>query len=123
MRMLLTTVAILAVIIVASVALWPRIARAEILKPGDMAPLFTTQLVVGDQLAPVSLADLRGKNVVLYFYPKDDTPGCTKEACAFRDDYTRFESSGIIVLGASIDSADAHKAFIAKYKIPFGLLL
>ncbi|MGH7949517.1 MAG: peroxiredoxin, partial [Candidatus Binataceae bacterium] len=123
MRMLLTTVAIFAVIAAAAFALWPRIARADILKEGDMAPLFTTQMAVGDQLAPVSLADLRGKTVVLYFYPKDDTPGCTKEACAFRDDYTRFESSGITVLGASIDSADSHKAFIAKYKIPFGLLL
>jgi peroxiredoxin Q/BCP len=123
MKMLLTTVAILAVILVATFALWPRIARADLLKQGDMAPLFTTQMVVGDQVVPVSLAELRGKNVVLYFYPKDDTPGCTKEACAFRDDYTRFESSGITVLGASIDSADSHKAFIAKYKIPFGLLL
>ncbi len=123
MRILFTTVAVLAVIAIASLALWPRIARAETVKEGDLAPLFTTQMVVGDQVVPVSLAELRGKKVVLYFYPKDDTPGCTKEACAFRDDYTRFEASGITVLGASIDGADSHKAFIAKYKIPFGLLL
>jgi peroxiredoxin Q/BCP len=123
MRILFTTLAVIAVIVVASLALWPRIARAEMLKEGDLAPLFTTQMVVGDQVVPVSLAELRGKKVVLYFYPKDDTPGCTKEACAFRDDYTRFEASGITVLGASIDGTDSHKAFIAKYKIPFGLLL
>ena len=122
MRML-TAGLIVIVIVVAAVALRPRIARAELLKEGEIAPPFTTQMVTGEQVAPMSLADFHGRKVVLYFYPKDETPGCTKEACAFRDGYAHFQAAGIAVLGCSIDSADSHKAFIRKYGLPFPLLL
>ena len=103
--------------------IFPWLARAEMLKVGDLAPAFATDAVIGDQSTPVKLSDYRGRRVVLYFYPKDNTPGCTKEACAFRDGYARFQAAGIAVLGCSIDSADAHKAFIKKYSLPFSLLL
>eukprot|EP00243_Klebsormidium_subtile_P009648 TRINITY_DN487_c0_g1_i5.p1 TRINITY_DN487_c0_g1~~TRINITY_DN487_c0_g1_i5.p1 ORF type:complete len:167 (-),score=36.73 TRINITY_DN487_c0_g1_i5:408-908(-) len=69
-----------------------------------------------------SLADLRGKSVVLYFYPADDTPGCTKEACAFRDSYDTFLKAGAEVIGISGDSPESHTAFKAKYNLPFTLL-
>ena len=115
------------VIVVAVVALFvglrPRIARADLLKEGQVAPPFSTQMVQGDQVNAVSLADLHGRKVILYFYPKDDTPGCTKEACSFRDGFSRFQSAGFVVLGCSIDTADSHKAFIKKYSLPFPLLL
>jgi peroxiredoxin Q/BCP len=101
----------------------PGRANAALLKEGEAAPEFATEMVVGDQVQPVKLSDYRGKKVILYFYPKDGTPGCTKEACAFRDGYARFQQAGIVVLGCSIQSADAHKAFIKKYSIPFPLLL
>ena len=68
------------------------------------------------------LSDLRGKNVVLYFYPKDDTPGCTKEACNFRDDYSAYESAGIVILGVSPDDAKSHAKFKTKFQLPFPLL-
>jgi peroxiredoxin Q/BCP len=122
MKMIAGTIIVIAVV-VAFVALRPRIARAELLKEGQVAPTFSTQMVRGDQVSPISLADLRGRTVILYFYPKDDTPGCTKEACAFRDGFARFQSAGLVVLGCSIDSSDSHKAFIKKYNIPFALLL
>ncbi len=116
-----------AAIAIVLVALWialrPRIARAELLKEGEVAPPFSTQMVEGDQVLPISLADLRGRKVILYFYPKDDTPGCTKEACAFRDGFARFQAAGMVVLGCSVDSTDSHKDFIRKYNIPFPLLL
>jgi peroxiredoxin Q/BCP len=80
-------------------------------------------MVNGDQVTAVSRADFHGRKLVLYFYPKDNTPGCTREACAFRDGYARFQGAGIAVLGCSIDSADSHKAFIKKYRLPFPLLL
>jgi peroxiredoxin Q/BCP len=70
----------------------------------------------------VSLRDLLGQRVVLYFYPKDDTPGCTKEACGFRDQWARFEEHGIRVLGISKDPAGSHTKFIDKYQLPFTLL-
>lgn len=70
----------------------------------------------------VSLADLKGKNVILYFYPKDDTPGCTKEACAFRDEFAQFKKRGAVVLGVSIDSVKSHAKFVEKYQLPFALL-
>ncbi|MCT0219260.1 thioredoxin-dependent thiol peroxidase [Synechococcus sp. CS-1329] len=89
------------------------------LQIGDTAPSFT----LPDQNGiPVSLADLRGARVVLYFYPKDDTPGCTKEACGFRDQWASFEQHGIKVLGISKDQAGSHTKFIAKYELPFTLL-
>jgi peroxiredoxin Q/BCP len=70
----------------------------------------------------VSLADQKGKNVVVYFYPKDDTPGCTKEACGIRDFWKELQKTGAIVLGVSPDGAEAHRKFIAKYKLPHTLL-
>lgn len=89
------------------------------LKEGDEAPEFTTKNQNGDD---VSLADLRGKRVVLYFYPKDDTPGCTKEACSLRDSFDVFEEKGIKIFGVSIDDEKSHQKFIAKYDLPFDLL-
>ena len=68
------------------------------------------------------LSDFRGQSVVLYFYPKDDTPGCTKEACNFRDDYSAYEQAGITILGVSPDSVESHVKFKAKFQIPFALL-
>jgi len=70
----------------------------------------------------VSLSELRGKNVILYFYPRDNTPGCTNEACAFRDHFAEIESKGAVVLGVSTDSMKAHDKFVAKYRLPFTLL-
>jgi len=89
------------------------------LKEGSTAPAFKTTDANGET---VSLKDLRGQKVVLYFYPKDDTPGCTKEACAFRDAYAEFQRRGAIVLGVSTDSVKAHDKFIQKYQLPFTLL-
>ena len=89
------------------------------LKEGDKAPDFA----VPDGTGKITrLKDLRGKKVVLYFYPKDDTPGCTKEACAFRDAFADFKKREIKVLGVSVDSEASHKKFAAKYKLPFTLL-
>lgn len=101
----------------------PRMARAEMLKVGDAAPDFSTDAIFGDQAMPVHLTDYRGRKVVLYFYPKDNTPGCTKEACAFRDGYAKLQNWGIALFGCSVDSADAHRAFAKKYGLPFPLLL
>jgi thioredoxin-dependent peroxiredoxin len=89
------------------------------LQVGDAAPAFT---LPDQQGTPVSLADFRGQRVVVYFYPKDDTPGCTKEACNFRDQWSAFAQHGIQVLGISKDSAGSHSKFIAKYDLPFTLL-
>jgi len=71
---------------------------------------------------PVSLDDFKGKDVVVYFYPKDDTPGCTKEACGFRDLWKELQRAGVVVLGVSADSAATHTKFASKYKLPFTLL-
>jgi Peroxiredoxin len=90
------------------------------LKEGDRAPEFSTATSGG---GTISLADLKGRNVILYFYPRDDTPGCTKEACAFRDHFAEFKKRGVIVLGVSTDSAKLHDKFIAKYQLPFTLLV
>jgi peroxiredoxin Q/BCP len=89
------------------------------LKVGDLAPNFTAATNGGGK---ASLADFKGKNVVLYFYPRDDTSGCTKEACAFRDHYADFKKAGAVVLGISIDPVKSHDKFAAKYKLPFTLL-
>ncbi|HET7057708.1 MAG TPA: thioredoxin-dependent thiol peroxidase [Nitrospiraceae bacterium] len=70
----------------------------------------------------VSLKSLKGKQVVLYFYPKDDTPGCTKESCDFRDTYTKMTKTGAVILGVSLDGAESHRKFIEKYTLPFSLL-
>jgi peroxiredoxin Q/BCP len=89
------------------------------LKEGDKAPDFTAKNQDGET---VKLKDLQGKRVVLYFYPKDDTPGCTKEACSFRDADDIFAKKGIKVLGVSIDDEKSHQKFISKYQLPFDLL-
>ena len=89
------------------------------LKEGNAAPVFTTKDASG---RTVKLKDFKGQKVVLYFYPKDDTPGCTKEACSFRDGFTTFKKRGINVLGISPDSEASHKKFAEKYKLPFVLL-
>lgn len=89
------------------------------LKEGDKAPDFTTTAQDGSK---VSLSDFRGKNVVLYFYPRDNTPGCTLEACAFRDESTALKAQGTVVLGVSVDSAASHAKFAARHKLPFTLL-
>ena len=88
-------------------------------KVGDTAPNFTLSAQNG---STVSLQDFRGKNVVLYFYPKDDTPGCTTESCAFRDQYEVFKNVGAEVIGVSADSNESHQRFAAKYQLPFTLL-
>jgi peroxiredoxin Q/BCP len=86
---------------------------------GDTAPNFTVNDTNGQ---PISLSDYAGKPVVIYFYPKDDTPGCTKEACSFRDNYQQYLSKGIAVLGVSMDSSESHHAFTEKFSLPFPLL-
>src|SRR6516225_11689698 len=89
------------------------------LKEGDAAPDFQALANGGTK---VSLSDFKGKNVILYFYPRDDTPGCTKEACGFRDHFAKFKERGAVVLGVSTDSAQSHDKFIEKFKLPFPLL-
>jgi peroxiredoxin Q/BCP len=123
MRLILALFVILAATGLAVVLLRPRAAHAAILNVGDQAPDFSTHAIAGDQTIPVHLIDYRGRRVVLYFYPKDNTPGCTKEACAFRDGYAKLQNWGIAVFGCSVDSADAHRAFAKKYHLPFPLLL
>jgi peroxiredoxin Q/BCP len=86
---------------------------------GSPAPPFTAPDMHGN---PVSLEQFRGQKVVLYFYPKDDTPGCTKEACSFRDAYADYREKGIVVLGVSLDDEASHRAFAEKYQLPFTLL-
>ncbi len=89
------------------------------LKKGDKAPVFKSTNEKGET---VSLADYKGKKLVLYFYPKDSTPGCTAEACDLRDNYHTFQAQGYEILGVSPDSAKSHVKFIAKYQLPFSLL-
>jgi len=89
------------------------------LKVGDKAPGFKLSSDSGDS---VSLKDFAGKRVILYFYPKDMTPGCTVEACDFRDQHPNFKKVKAVVLGVSKDSADRHRKFIEKYDLPFPLL-
>jgi peroxiredoxin Q/BCP len=110
-------------ILMAMSMLGPRLALADLLKAGDSAPNFSTQAIVGDQTENISLAGLHDRTVVLYFYPKDFTPGCTKEACAFRDGYAKLRRAGIVVLGCSIDTAASHRNFIKEYNLPFPLLI
>lgn len=89
------------------------------LEAGTKAPEFTLSDKDGNQ---VSLSDFRGKKVVLYFYPKDNTPGCTRQACAFAGAYRQFEELGVAVIGISKDSVRSHQNFAAKYELPFVLL-
>lgn len=88
-------------------------------EPGTLAPDFATQTDTGKN---VKLSDYRGKKVVLYFYPKADTPGCTIQACRFRDNYGAFEERDVVVLGASIDTVEEQAAFKHKFALPFTLL-
>jgi peroxiredoxin Q/BCP len=89
------------------------------LKPGDVAPDFEATTDTG---ATLKLSDLRGKNVILYFYPRADTPGCTKEACSFRDSFPRFSTEDAVVVGVSSDKAKDQAKFKKKYDLPFTLL-
>ncbi len=89
------------------------------LKQGDRIPEFTLKQTDGTS---VKSSAWKGQRVVLYFYPKDDTPGCTKEACSIRDSYTKLGKQGIIVYGISPDNVESHQKFSAKYKLPFPLL-
>jgi peroxiredoxin Q/BCP len=88
-------------------------------RPGSPAPDFELLDHVGK---PVRLSQFRGKLVVLYFYPRDDTPGCTREACSFRDDIARYQKEGAVILGVSPDSPESHSRFRDKFHIPFPLL-
>jgi thioredoxin-dependent peroxiredoxin len=112
-----------AAVAVSLLALRARGAAAAMPQEGQPAPDFHGQMVYGGYIRPIKLADYKGYKLVLYFYPKDNTPGCTKEACAFRDGFAKFKAAGIYVLGSSIDNAQSHAAFIQKYSLPFPLLL
>ncbi len=90
------------------------------LNVGDRAPDFET---VNDENEEVRLSDYRGRKVVLYFYPRDDTPGCTTQACAFRDAYSEVVDKNAVVLGVSPDGVESHQAFKAKNQLPFPLLV
>jgi peroxiredoxin Q/BCP len=89
------------------------------IEEGKAAPAFTLEDASGKK---VKLSDFKGKDVVVYFYPKDDTPGCTKEACGFRDLWGDLQKEGVVVLGVSRDSGASHEKFAAKYNLPFTLL-
>jgi len=89
------------------------------LKEGDLAPDFSANTNGGGS---VSLSELKGKNVILYFYPRDNTLGCTKEACAFRDDYAALKRRGVVLLGVSTDSVKSHDKFAEKHRLPFVLV-
>jgi thioredoxin-dependent peroxiredoxin len=93
--------------------------KSKELKVGDKAPAFSLKNTEGKT---VKLSDYTGKKVVLYFYPKDDTPGCTKEACGFRDDFAQLKKRGVEVLGVSGDDQKSHQKFTDKYSLPFTLL-
>lgn len=90
-----------------------------VLQIGDTAPDFSLSDTHGNL---VRLSDLKGKRVVLYFYPRDNTPGCTKEACGFRDAYAEYQAQDMVVLGISTDDAKSHAKFVTKYELPFPLL-
>jgi len=90
------------------------------LKEGDDAPDFKLKNQNGET---VKLSEQRGKKIALYFYPKDDTPGCTKQACSLRDGFSELQKAGITVFGVSMDTEAKHQKFIAKYDLPFDLLI
>lgn len=113
-------IVLLLVVIIALVVLVPRLlSRAATPSAGSTAPEFTLPSQEG---SPVSLKDYRGKWVVLYFYPKDQTPGCTREAHNFQADQSKYIQRGVVVLGVSLDSVDSHKKFCAKEGLNFKLL-
>jgi peroxiredoxin Q/BCP len=97
----------------------PAPAEPVLLPVGSPAPNFTTTAHTGEK---VELSKLKGKPVVLFFYPKDDTPGCTKEACDFRDNWVKLQKAGVVVFGVSTQDNASHKLFAEKYKLPFALL-
>src|SRR5580658_8360009 len=90
------------------------------LNEGNTAPEFIAMTSGGGK---ISLADFKGQNVILYFYPKDDTPGCTKEARGFRDEFAKFQALGVVILGVSGQGEKSHREFRAKYQLPFDLLV
>lgn len=94
-------------------------SEPNLLLEGDRAPAFSAKTNGG---ARVSLSDYRGKTVVLFFYPKDNTPGCTREACGFRDDYAGFRKRGVVVLGVSVDPVKSHDRFVEKFQLPYPLV-
>src|SRR5262245_13057676 len=96
--------------------LFDALAGSPTVKAGDSAPDFALTDRTGKT---VRLSDYRGRPVVLYFYPKDDTPGCTKEACSFRDQYQDFVDAGAEVIGVSSDSEASHEKFVTKFRLPF----
>lgn len=89
------------------------------LKEGEMAPAFTA---INQEGKSITLSELKGKKVILYFYPKDNTPGCTAEACNLRDNYSELKNMGFEVIGVSADSEKSHQNFISKYDLPFNLI-
>jgi len=91
----------------------------SMLKPGDKAPEFSGKDQNG---TPISLSDYKGKKLILYFYPKDNTPGCTAEACSLRDGYEKLTKLGFDVVGVSADSEKSHQGFIGKFNLPFRLI-
>jgi len=93
--------------------------NTEELKEGDIAPGFTANDQNGNT---ITLSDFKGKDVILYFYPKDDTPGCTAEACNFRDNYQSLQQKGFTVIGVSTDDEASHSKFVTKYQLPFSLV-
>ena len=99
--------------------LYTRDTKTMALAVGSDAPTFTVKDTNGNT---VSLSDFKGKTVVLYFYPKDDTPGCTKQACSFRDAIDQYKSKDIVILGVSADDEVSHQAFVQKYNLNFPLL-
>jgi len=98
----------------------PKGAKVDPLKPGDPAPDITMKLQDGKE---IKLSSLGGKLSLVYFYPKDDTPGCTIEAQGLRDGWTELQAAGLVVYGVSMQDAESHKAFIEKYKLPFPLVV
>ena len=114
-----TSLMILGLIVAVAMLTVVALPAAEAPVAGTKAPDFTLKSQEGTN---VSLKDFRGKWVVLYFYPRDDTPGCTKEACSFRDGFSQFKKQGITVLGVSPDSEKSHQKFATKYSLPFTLL-
>lgn len=105
--------------IIARILLWRESKNFMPVSSGIPAPAFE---LLDDTNTMRKLSDYHGKNVVLYFYPKDDTPGCTKEACNFRDDYTAYERAGVAILGVSADSVESHIKFKKKFQLQFPLL-
>lgn len=97
----------------------PKKEASSLLSVGQKAPAFSLMNEAGEK---VSLKSIAGKKVVLYFYPKDDTPGCTQESCDFRDNFARLKKTGVVVLGVSKDSEASHQKFKTKYNLPFSLL-